>query len=143
MAHEQDLAEQWLYERLNGDAALLTAAPGGVHAENAPTGTEYPFVGFQLQGASDLMYNSGRRVWADTLWLITVTDRAGDDSALMATALDRIDAVLHLASGDVGDAHVVSCHREGIFSQPTVEAGVQYRRRGAFWRIRIKQPATV
>jgi hypothetical protein len=143
VAHEQDLAEQWLYEQLHGDAALLTAAPGGVHAEIPPTGTVYPFVVFQLQGATDLMYNSGRRVWADTLWLVTVTDRVGDDSAFMAAALDRIDEDLHLASGDVGDAHVVSCHREGMFSQPTVESGVHYRRRGGFWRIRIKQPATV
>lgn len=140
MAHEGDLARRWIYEQLHGDSALLAAAPGDVHWPIAPDATAPPFVTFQLQAATDLTTLNGVRIWADTLWLVKVTVKANAATAL-ATILDRIDALLHRTSGLIGTARVYWSQREGLFSQPTTEQGILYLQEGAFYRIKIQQPA--
>lgn len=140
MAHEEGLAQQWIYEQLHGDAPLLAAAPGDVHARIAPDGTAYPFVTMQFMGGSDLTTHNGTRIWAETLWLVKVTVKA-NASAALDTVLDRIDALLDRARGVVGTARVYWCQREGIFDQPVVEGGITYLQVGAFYRLKIQKPA--
>lgn len=140
MANEMDPAKAWLYSQLHGDAELVDAAPGSVHFWIAPEGTVFPYLTFQFMGGSDLVTINGTRVWANTLWLVKATVKAGAASAL-AAILDRVDAVLDRTFGTIGAARVYWSQREGLFSQATSEKGITYLQEGAFYRIKIQSPA--
>lgn len=102
----------------------------------APAGASYPFVVMQLlSGGNDLLGVGAIRIWSDALWLIKVVVK-GTSSGPIEPIVNRIDALLHAASGTVTNGVIWECVRERPFELPTVENGVSYLQLGGEYRVR-------
>lgn len=122
MAHAAAIAYRWIAARLapSGvlDSVLAAAGVGGAHADMIPVGTTWstgaaPYrVTYGEQTAGEDAYVIGqRRLTTDPLFQVAVVGRvAGVDS--LEAAADRIDALLHEASGSVTGGEVLACTRE-------------------------------
>jgi hypothetical protein len=124
----------WIWGLLANDATLspLIGAGSAARIYNgvAPAGTSYPYVVMQLlSGGNDLMAVGAIRIWADALWLIKAVTR-GTSSGPLEPIVNRIDALLHAASGTVTNGVIWECVRERPFELPTVEDGVSYLQLG-------------
>lgn len=135
MPAETFTAARWLYAKLAGDAALAAALGGAdrVWQELADQGSAMPYVVFQYQGGSDVAGVGTARIMANLLYLVRVVG-GGAHSELEAAA-DRIDAVLHGASGPVGDGIVFACVREQPISYTETSDGKVYRHVGGLYRL--------
>ncbi len=102
----------------------------------APAGTTFPYVIVQLlSGGNDLMGVGPYRIWADMLWLIKAVTK-GSSTGPLEPIVNRIDVLLHAASGTVTGGVIHTCIRERPFELPTVENGVNYVQLGAEYRIK-------
>lgn len=129
----------WLYQTFAGDstlAPLIGGAAPRIYNGVAPAGSQYPFVVLQLlSGGNDLMALGAIRIWADMLWLIKAVTKGASTGPLEPIA-NRIDQLLHAASGTVTSGVIWECVRERPFELPTVENGVSYQQIGGEYRIK-------
>lgn len=131
------LTDAWLYAALHGDATLLAAAPGGVHADIAPPDATYPFVTFQLESSVDLPVLNGVRIWADQVYLIKATGTAGYGP--LSTIMDRVETLLHRTTATVSGGKILECLRESTIQYAETDGPVTYRHLGATYRIRTQR----
>ncbi len=136
MAHANDVAETWLYERLTADPVIAAA---GVYSEVPPEGTALPYVIFQTQFQGlDVPAVGAVRIWTEQLYTVKTIVEGGSYSPASDLA-NRIDAQLHGKSGAAGGGRVVSCVREQTISFTTREHGVEYRHRGGTYRLQVQE----
>lgn len=116
--HELVSAEQWLYATLSGDATLAGYAPGGVFADQAPDGTETPYVIFTDQsGGVDSLTMNAIRVLSNPLYQVIAVAEASK-FASVASAASRIDDLLKRTDGTATGGAILSCYRE----QPLIKS---------------------
>lgn len=133
----------WIWGLLANDATLnaLIGAGSAARIYNgvAPAQTTFPYVVMQLlSGGNDLLGLGGVRIWADALWLIKAVTR-GTSSGPVEPVANRIDALLHAASGTVTNGVIWVCVRERPFELSTIEDGVNYLQLGGEYRIKASQ----
>lgn len=126
--------EQWLYDRLSGDAALNNAVGGRIYAYLIPPEAALPAIVFSYQRGSDVSTQNGRRVLLDAVYLVKVVGE-GWSSAPLQTIVDRIDAVLGMASGVGADGVRIECRRLNPIAYVEYSDGRLYRHLGGLWRI--------
>ncbi len=134
------LTKQWIYTRASGDAQLVAAAPGGIHDEEAPTGTTGTYVVFKLMSATDFNAIGDIRAKSDVLIQITAIRQQRSTIAL-ATAAGRIDALFH------GQKHIaviggtiISCRREQEINLGLRQAdGTFYTYLGGLYRLEVQE----
>lgn len=132
---------QWLFGVLDGDATLLAAAPGGVHDEVAPPGTEFPHVRFAMLSAVDVDNQGPDRVMVDTVWSVLAVGDAPNYSTLrpaadrIAELLDRKPAPGSTIAGAVAGLTVLSSVRDGALRLADTVDGMSYRQLGGRFRI--------
>ena len=129
--------DTWLYTVLHGDATLLAAAPGDVHADAAPRGSVFPLVIFALQDATDGMGVNGTRILTRATYIVKVVGQATGYKAL-DTAASRVDTLLHRASGSVVGGTIYSCVRTEPFQYREDLDGVEYRHLGGLYEIQVQ-----
>lgn len=133
---------EWVYTTLKNDATLAAQVPGGWHEHPAPEGTTFPYGTFQVQaGVEDIDAVGSRRIWEEVLLLVRVI-REGRSTVALKTAADRMDTLLHRASGTTDQGRVLSCVRDGVFHLPELSQGKSYRHLGGFYRV-LAQPLAV
>lgn len=132
---EADVADEFLYNTLHGDAALMGLVTNVYNSEGTQGIVIYPAVIFQFMSAVDYAAVGAARIWADMIYLVKVVGETAD-YAVLGPAVARIDTLLHRASGTVADGTVWSCTREQPFRMPDSLASKQYRHAGATYRIR-------
>ena len=131
--------ERWLYTVLSGDAQIVAAVGMRIYGYRAEQGKARPYILYQWQGGVDLMVVGAARVWTESTYLVRAVADETNFTGVLKTLADRIDAVLHAASGTVVDGVVVSCVREAPWSM--VEAGVggdEVRQLGGVYRLRVQ-----
>lgn len=145
MTFEPNVARQWLYQTLAGDAVLCgyvggTAAPRIYDEINASETLAFPYIVFQLQpGARDLAGVGARRIWTDTRWLVRGIDQVSDYGGTLGSIAARIDALLHDQRGTVaGAGYIVGAVREQPFTLVEIDDGVQYRHAGGIFAIQAQ-----
>lgn len=126
--------EQWLYTTLAADTALTALVGTRIYSHVAPNEATFPLVVFGLQTAEDVMGVGPARIMAQAVYVVRVIGQTGSFGALKAAA-DRLDAVLHGASGSAGDGVVLACVRTQPFEMVETIAGVQYRHLGGLFRL--------
>lgn len=126
--------DRWLYERLAGDATLSGLVGGRIYAFVAPQGTAFPFVVFAHQGGHDVLGVGPARVMVSLLYQVKAVGQTAAVADLQPVA-DRIDALLHGASGAVPDGTILACVREQAIEEAEVDDGVQYRHVGGLYRL--------
>lgn len=133
---EPFVAETWLYTTLAGDAALMGLATG-VYADVAPEGAVFPFVVFTYQAGRDVATLNGNRIhtWA-TYQVKAITDQPSYGA--VRTIADRIDALLHRATGTAADGTIFSCVREEPVRFTESASGKQYRHLGGLYRLQVQ-----
>lgn len=134
---ETSYVAQWLYTTLSSDPVLSSSAIGGVHEDPAPQGTNFPFIVFSLTSALDVQVHNAMRIMVDSLWLIKAVDQY-ESFSRVRLLVDRIDQLLHRASGTVTDAILYSSVREESIRQTEVDDGKHYRHLGAQYRVHVQ-----
>lgn len=129
-------ADTWLYGKLHTDVTLM-AAVTGVYADMAPESAAYPLVIFALLDGDDLITINGIRIWVTATYEVKVITDAESFSGIKA-AVDRIDALLHRASGTVTDGTVYECVRTMPLRYVEQLAGRQYLHLGGLYRLRVQ-----
>jgi hypothetical protein len=141
---ETSAAEQWLYGRLTGDTALTAVVSTRVWNTRRPSGGTFPAVLFQLQpgGNEDLTLLGAVRVWAKMTYLVRgiveVFDPQGSFEGNSKTIADRIDAVLHGASGTNAGGTVYTCVRLRPFKMAELVGERDFRHLGGIYQIQAR-----
>lgn len=128
--------DSWLYTKLTGDTTLMTTLTG-VFADVAPFGQAFPYGIIALQDAEDVMGVNGVRILtAATYQVRIVTDATGFGG--IKAAADRIDTLLHRASGSVTGGVIISCVREAPLRYTELYQGKLYRHMGGLYRLQVQ-----
>lgn len=119
--------------------ALMPSIAGRVFDRPAPQGTPYPLVRMEiLSGGNDLIVLGGVRAWASPLILVYVATDKPTTGAIEPIA-DRMDALLHAASGQVTNGVIWSCIRERGFDNPDTSTVPNVSRLGGEYRVLVSQ----
>ncbi len=144
MAGEINLAAQWIYQQLSGDAAMVATLPDGVRGisqDVAPPGTRFPYVVFSLLDAGDTLNTTGPSqeiIWQPTLWLVKGVHKTASTAGALAALEQRIFARLHKQQATLTDGAVWSAVRVRPFQMTeTGPGGESYRHAGGVYRIRV------
>lgn len=134
-------AETWLYSVLAADASLAAVVGERIYSEQAwqtdPL-PAMPIVLFQMLSGNDLRGVGAVRVWVDAVYVVRgISDEDGYGGSLKTIA-DRIDAVLHAASGSNAEGTVVECVRDRPFKMPETINGRVYRHLGGVYRLHVQ-----
>lgn len=118
--NEDDVVGQWIYSTLVSDATLAAITPGGIHEGMAGEDVVTPYIVYNLVSANDYMVIGGIRVWTDMLWDVMAVSQ-GNDTRVLRPVSDRIDELLHRASGSIVGGVVLTCTREGVIRRGPVK----------------------
>lgn len=136
---ETTLVESWLYSRLSTDAALAAEVGNRIYAYVAPARTATPYVVFSAQSPGfDVMGVGTARVMLNCLYQVKVVVQDASFSGAKKAA-DRIDELLHGATGTPAGGQVLGCVREGPLAYAEVSDGVEYRHLGGLYRIWVQE----
>jgi hypothetical protein len=126
----------WLVALLGADSALTAAAPGGVWRGMAPPGTPTPFVVLSMQSAPDTLSANAIRLLAQPLYQVVAYGPASQYNAI-ASAADRLDALLARTSVSAGGISILACYRESEIALDELISGTgaQWSRLGGLYRI--------
>lgn len=130
-----DAIDDAVMAKLQGDATLLSLAPGNVWADSAPEGAidigRFVIVNLQLETPT---YELGGVAYVAARYQVKVVDRSTTKTAAQA-ALDRIDTLLHnVALTIVGHAHMIS-KRVARFAFKELEGPNTWQHRGADYEV--------
>jgi len=111
---------------------------GRIYAYVAPSGAAYPLVVYSHQGSHDVRGVGPTRIMASMVYQVKVIGigSAAGFGAVKAVA-DRIDSLLHGASGSVVDGRVLSCVREQGISYVETSGSVAYSHLGGLYRLQV------
>lgn len=139
-------AETWLYTVLAADTGTggvnhaTTGAAGRIYAYLAPeSAVLYPQVIFNYQGGADMMVVGAVRVLNSMLYQVKAIGKgsAPNFGAIKALA-DRIDTLLHAASGTTTDGRVLSCVREQSLSYVENNDSIVFSHLGGLYRLQVQ-----
>lgn len=128
-------AERWLYASLKNDATLQMLGITGVYSFPIPPNAVLPYVLVSMQAAGDLMTMNGQRVWTNGLWVVRAVWETWDWGGNLESAANRIDQVLHKASGTPAGGSVWACVREEPFRMPENNGGQSIYHLGGIYRL--------
>jgi hypothetical protein len=131
---EVDVAEEWIFNTLSGDATLKGLVGDRIFNTEAPQTAAFPFVIYQNMSAMDYAAVGAVRIWTNQVFMVKVVGDTVDYSTLK-TIVARIDALLHRSSGSTADGTVWAVVREQILNQAENVNGHQYRHRGGLFRV--------
>lgn len=135
MAYEPDIYAEWSQTILVADTALQTlpnsADPShplrcAICENVAPAGTPLPYLVRTLAGGPGYLYSEGLQVvWYEGVWYFTAYV-AGNDAALLAAILDRVQVLLYRGSGATAAGRVLLTYQSrGAHSGPPDSTGGQ------------------
>ena len=130
-------AEKWLYQTLTTWPGLIPYTASRWFSHVAPQGTARPYGIFQQQAQSDLRALGAVRIWTNLVYVVYVVHEGGSWDPLDEPAAE-LDKALHGKSGVVDDARILSSEREAPFALTEIVAGVQFRRLGGRYRLKVQ-----
>lgn len=126
---------QWLYTLLSGDATMTSLVGNRIYDSIAPVGVAFPLVLFNFQGGSDVSVVGGVRVMNSGLYQVKAVVQSGSNASALPIA-NRIDALLHRATGSAPGGLILASVREQPIAYPEVsKEGIQYRHLGGLYRV--------
>lgn len=127
--------DEWLYNTLAADNTLAALVAGRIYATVAPQTAKYPHVRFSEQSSTDTLGIDGTRILETCLFtVLTITDEPSWQG-LGRQAADRVDELLHGASGIAGGTTIGTCHREQSLRYVDTVDTKQFRLLGGIYRI--------
>lgn len=129
--------DEWLHDTLTADAALTALVAGRIYADLAPQTARWPAVVFNEQAPVDTLGVDGARLLTSGTWQVKVITDEPSWQGLGRQAADRVDDLLHGASGTAGGVTVGTCHREQTVRFVEAVEGKQFRHLGGLYRINV------
>ena len=126
--------DRWLVAVLTGDSTLHGLVADRIFDGIAPQGTLAPYIICQTQAPHDVAGVGAVRIMVESVSIIKCLAEGTSYSTLHAIA-NRIDALLHKASGTNADGTVLGCVREMPFKMAETTEGKEYRWLGGVYRI--------
>jgi len=140
MSVETVLIETWLYETLTGDTTLSGLVNSRVYAYVVPREAALPAVVYNRQAGHDVLGVDATRILANEVYQVKVIGSGGLPAmAALQTIADRIDALLHRASGVLTGGQILSCTREQAVSYVEQDGAVVYSHLGGLYRILVRE----
>jgi len=140
--NEDDLVSRWLNAMLISDVTLAGLTPGGIFEGGAGDATPTPYVYYGMASAVDLMVVGAIRVWTNMLWDVTAVAQT-TDPRVMRPISDRIDDLLHRASGSTVEGVILSATRQAMIRRgpERAENGKLYLYRTQEFRVMAQKAA--
>lgn len=140
---ETNAVDTWFYATLGADSALMTAVNGAainkLFAEQARETAALPYVIWSFLSGTDLMVVGSYRVWTNALFVVRGIAETDSFGGNLKTIADRIDTVLHAASGSNVNGIIYACVRESPFRMVENRDGrTSLRHLGGIYRIFAK-----
>ena len=135
--HEKLYTDAWIVKRLEDDATLNSLI-SGVFNELIPSDRSLPAVRFHLHVGRDQQGVGTHRLTSRMTYLIVAVCRGNSPAPLVPIA-NRIDELLHGASGSSATIDVMSVVRTEPFSLSTLEDGVHYWHVGGMYEFQVNQ----
>lgn len=123
-------AETWIFGILNSDSTLR-ALVSGISSYPAPRDTRFPYIVYQFISGQDVRGTGPSRVGVSGEWLVRAVAETSSFAGNLQLIADRIDNLLHAASGQ----SVWACVRLRPFQFVEHISGRQIRHLGGFYRI--------
>lgn len=136
-AHEKLPTDAWIVSTLEGDATLA-ALISGVYSELIPPDKALPAIRFHLHTGQDQMGIGVHRLTTRLHYLVVGVAKGSSPGPLVPIA-DRIDFLLHGATGSSATVEIMSVRRLEPFSLSTLEDGVHYWHVGGLYEFQINQ----
>jgi hypothetical protein len=143
-------AGEWIVSRLEGDSGSgglfdparlyngIPFVPSGVYRDLIPPGKKLPAIRFHLQKPYDIRTVGQTRIMARLEWLIVLVTEGLRITPLLPLC-DRMDTLLHEASGETSTVRVLECTRlEPFHLVEPDDSGVQYRHAGGIYRTMVQ-----
>lgn len=138
MSFEQIRIDKWLRTLLTGDATLTGLVADRVFSEVAPEGTATPFIVFQAQSDSvDALGVGQARIMSASVYMVKAVT-SGSSYAPLIPIADRIDELLHRASGSADGASILASTRERTLRLHEHQDGVEWRTLASSFRIIVQ-----
>ncbi len=132
--------DEFVYGLLSADATVQSLCGGAppatrVYPDVAPEDVAMPAIVWQVQSpGQDTMALGGVRVMTGPTLLVRAVDQAQSWEGNLRSIADRIDALLHRASGPIGSGgEVYQLRRVSPWRLPEVANGVEYRHLGGLY----------
>lgn len=140
--HEVQIALEFLYSTLIGDATLTALLANGTHGiwrDYAPPGTTpvYVIFGMQSPGGDTLTMNAVRLL-TNPLYQVKAVGPASNMQPILDAA-SEIDNLLKRTSGTVTGGLVSACYRESPLEVPELVNGETWNNVGGLYRLQIQQ----
>lgn len=137
---------EWVYGLLSTDAALaealgvpLSALPGRVWPDVAPSGTAAPWVVFSATDALDVLgIGAAARVFTAAALNVRVVT-IGRDPGAASPAARRLYALLHGNHNAplVGGGTILTCRRTEALNYGETAGGIDYRHTGGLFAVEV------
>lgn len=137
------IAKTWLRATLAADSTLVALIGGAgsprIYDAPAPESAAYPYVVYKpYTPGRDLAVIGGIRVWSELLYIVKAVHRAESYADPLQTLAERIDALLHRASGAVTGGQVIACVRVSPLELPELKNSVNYRHLGGVYQLQVQ-----
>ena len=122
-------AERWLYSKLSGDTGtggVATLVSSRIYNGIAAQGATYPLVVFQSMSGVDVQGVGSTFIMENEVFSVKVVTQDRSYSTA-ETIANRINYLLHKASGTATGGVVLACVRQYVDKIETIEDGVQYK----------------
>lgn len=143
--NEEVHTAEWLISRLEGDTGASglfdpnrSIKPTGAYYQIIPESRGLPAIRLSVYFSDDKMVIGQNRILVQLDWLIFLVNE-GLEVAPLVPLVDRMDELLHEASGETSSLYVQSCTRLRPWSiiEPE-DSGVQYRHLGGLYRTMVQ-----
>lgn len=138
MANEVLLADQWLYNILSGDVQLAALVGVHIYSYLAPGGVTSPFVTYSFQGGADAIAVGGYRIMNTGSYQVKGITQSNSMVGPVKAIADRIDALLHRATGVVAGGIILACVRERPIAYMETSNGLRYNHAGGIYKVQVQ-----
>lgn len=128
---------QWMYGVLSADAQVQAVFGTRVYRKVMPQTSAYDHsLIMQYMGGATVAPVGSVRVYSNMLFMVKATGKAGNYASLR-DGMNRVDTLLHRASGDIAGATILWCeHENEVPLEPVVYSGETYEQIAVLYRVR-------
>lgn len=140
MAAIEPKVYQWMYGVLAGDSQVNAVFGTRVYRKVLPQTAAYDHsLIMQYMGGGTVAPVGSIRIYSNMLFMVKGTGKAGSYSQLR-DGMNRVDGLLHRASGDIAGARILWCeHEEEVPLEPVVYSGETYEQIAILYRVRAHE----
>ena len=131
-------AQQWLYQRLRGDATIASLLGGRIYESPAPQETGFPYIIIDHRAGTDRSSSTGVRIGTQLVFAIEVVTETQSNLAL-EPIYDAIDLALQGRSAVHRGMVIDRVVRDTSYSDWGIESGRTRKHIGALWRLYIRE----